>query len=179
MGNLIHTKFKERITSEISSAQFPRKPSTTRSASLHKGTNACAPRIPKRSTSLHKGINDSAPRIPKRQERALGRRRGSGTHGGQDSTRLDIGPQTSKFSSPPEESDSRILWGYCGAKEFGNPGPFHIKPKAHAEEEEMSKDERRRSKPPGDIAEDNPVLGKPRSRKEKAAHHQGQSPKAS
>ena len=28
----------------------------------------------------------------------------------------------------------------CGAKEFGNPGPFHIKPKAHAEEEEMSED---------------------------------------
>ena len=102
----------------------------------------------------------------------MGRRRGSGTHGGQDSIRLDIGPQTSKFSSPPEESDSRILKGYCGAKEFGNPGPFHIKPKAHAEEEEMSKDERRRSKPPRDVAEDNPVLGKPRSRKEKAAHHQ-------
>ena len=69
--------------------------------------------------------------------------------------------------------------GYYGAREFGNPGPFHIKPKAHAKEEEMSKDERRRSKPPGDVAEDNPVLSKPRSRKEKAAHHQGQSPRAS
>ena len=68
---------------------------------------------------------------------------------------------------------------YCGAKEFGNPGPFHIKPKAHAEKEEMFEDERRRSKLPGDIAEDNLVLGNPRSRKEKVACHQGQSPRAS
>ena len=36
----------------------------------------------------------------------------------------------------------------------------------------MSEDERRRFKLPGDVVEDNPVLGKPRSRKEKAAHHQ-------
>ena len=62
---------------------------------------------------------------------------------------------------------------YCGAKEFGNPGPFHIKTKAHAEEEEMFEDERRRSKLPGDLTKDNPVLDKLRSRKEKAAHHQG------
>ena len=58
---------------------------------------------------------------------------------------------------------------YCGAKGFGNPGPFHIKPKAHAEEEKMSEDEQRRSKLPGDVAKNNPVLGKPRSRKEKVA----------
>ena len=57
----------------------------------------------------------------------------------------------------------------CRAKEFGNPGPFHIKPKAHAEEEEMSEDKRKRSKLLGDVAEDNPVLGKPRSQKEKVA----------
>ena len=67
----------------------------------------------------------------------------------------------------------------CGAKESGNPGPFHIKRKAHAEEVEMSEDKQRRSKLPGDVAEDNPVLGKPRSRKEEAACHQGQSPGAS
>ena len=67
---------------------------------------------------------------------------------------------------------------HCGAKEFGNPGPFYIKPKAHAEEEEMFEDERRRSKLPGDVAEDNPVLGKPRSRKEKAACRQRQPPRA-
>ena len=84
-----------------------------------------------------------------------------------------MGPRTSKSSSPPEEPDSRILRGYCGAKEFDNPGPFHIKPKAHAKEEEMSEDERRRPKLPGDVAEDNPVLDKPRSWKEKAARYQG------
>ena len=43
----------------------------------------------------------------------------------------------------------------------------------------MSKDERRRSKLPRDVAKDNPVLGKPRSRMEKATRHQGQSPRAS
>ena len=68
---------------------------------------------------------------------------------------------------------------YCGAKEFGNPNPFYIKPKAHAEEEEVSDDEQRRSKLRGDVAEDNPVLGKSRSLKEKATRHQGQSPRAS
>ena len=60
--------------------------------------------------------------------------------------------------------------GYCGVEEFGNPGPFHIKPDAHAEEIEMSEDKQRRSKLPRDVAEDNPVLGKPRPQKEKAAH---------
>ena len=43
----------------------------------------------------------------------------------------------------------------------------------------MSEDERRRSKLPGDIAEDNPILGKPRSQEEKVARHQRQFPKAS
>ena len=172
-------KFKERITSEISPTQFPRKPSTARFTSLHKGTNECAPHILKRSASLHKSINDGAPYTPKRQEHALGRRRGSGTHGGQDSTGHDEGPRTSKPSSSSKEPDSRILRGYCGAEEFDNSNSFHIKPKAHVEEEEMSEDERRRSKLPGDVVEDNPVLGKPRSQKEKAARHQGQSPKVS
>ena len=66
-----------------------------------------------------------------------------------------------------------------GPKDLAKPNSFHIKPKAHAEEEEMSEDEQRKSKLPRDVAEDNPVLGKPRSRKEKAAHSQGQSPRAS
>ena len=79
-------------------------------------------------------------------------------------------PKTSKPSSPSEELDSRILRGYCGAEGCGNPGPFHIKPKAYAEEEEMSEDEQKRSKLLEDVAKDNPVLGEPRSRKEKAAH---------
>ena len=124
-----------------------------------------------RSALLHKGINNGAPRIPKRQKRALGKRRGFGTYGGQDSTGRDIGPRTSKSSSSLVEPDNKILKGYCGAKGFGNPGPFHIKPKAHAKEEEMSKDERRRSKLPGDVAEDNSVLGNLRSQKEKVARH--------
>ena len=52
---------------------------------------------------------------------------------------------------------------YCGAKGFGNSDPFHIKSKTHAEEEEMSDDEQRRSKLLGDVAEDNPVLGQLKS----------------
>ena len=43
----------------------------------------------------------------------------------------------------------------------------------------MSKDKQRRSKLSGDVAEDNPVLGKPRSRKDKVARHQRQSLRAS
>ena len=34
-----------------------------------------------------------------------------------------------------------ILRGYCGAKGFRDSGPFHIKPKTHAEEEEVLEDE--------------------------------------
>ena len=36
--------------------------------------------------------------------------------GEQDLTGPDIGPRTSKSSSPPEEPGNRILRGYCGAK---------------------------------------------------------------
>ena len=49
-----------------------------------------------------------------------------------------------------------------GVKEFGHLGPLYSKPKAHAEEEEMPEDERRKSKLPSSIAEDNPVLDQPR-----------------
>ena len=44
----------------------------------------------------------------------------------QNSTDHDVGPRTSKPSSPFEVPDSRILRGYCGAKGFGCPGPFQI-----------------------------------------------------
>ena len=67
----------------------------------------------------------------------------------------------------------------CGAKGSGDPGRFHIKPKAHTEEEEMSEDEQRESRLPGYTAEDDPVLGKPKSRKGKAPRRQRQSPQAS
>ena len=56
-----------------------------------------------------------------------------------------------------------IVQLYLWVKELTNPGPLHIEPKAHAEEEEMPDDELRESKLPRDIAEDNLVLGQPRS----------------
>ena len=90
--------------------------------------------------------------------------------GEQGSTDHDVGPRTSKSSSPPEEPDSRILRGYCGAKGFSDLGPFHIKPMAHAKEEGMLEDEQRKSRLSGYTAEDNPVLGRPKSWKGKAPH---------
>ena len=80
---------------------------------------------------------------------------------GQDPTDHDIGLRTSKSSSPPEKPDSRILKGYCRAKGIGDPGPLHIKPMTHAEEEEMSEDEHRKSRLSGYTVEDNPVLSEP------------------
>ena len=90
--------------------------------------------------------------------------------GEQDSTGHDIGPRASKSSSLLEEQDSRILRDYCGAKGSGDPDPCHIGPMAHAEEEEMSEDEQRESRLPGYTAEDDSVLGRPKSRKEKTSH---------
>ena len=83
----------------------------------------------------------------------------------QNSTDHDIGPRTSKPSSPSEVPDSRILRGYYGAKGSRCPGPFQIlSPKSQAEEENA-----RRGKCPrmtkegpkllGEIAEDRHVLG--------------------
>ena len=86
-----------------------------------------------------------------------------------------MGPRISKSSSSSEESGSRILRGYCGAKGSGDPGPFHIKLKAHAEEEEMPEDEQRESRLPGYTTEDDPVLGKPKSWKGKMPRRQRQS----
>ena len=50
----------------------------------------------------------------------------------------------------------------CEVKEFGHPGPLYTKPKAHVEEDKMPEDERRKSKLPSSIAEDNPILGQSR-----------------
>ena len=63
----------------------------------------------------------------------------------QDPTGHDIGLKASKSSFPPEEPNNKILKGYCEAKGFGDSDPFHIKPLAHVEEEEMSEDEQRKS----------------------------------
>ena len=93
--------------------------------------------------------------------------------GEQGSIGHDTGPRISKSFSLPEEPDGRILWGYCGVKGIGDPSPFHIKPMAHVEEEEMPKDEQRKFKPPGYAADDGLVLDRPRSRKGKVPHHQG------
>ena len=94
------------------------------------------------------------------------------TTGEQDSTGHDVGLRASKSSSLPEEQDSRILKGYCGAKGSGDPGPFHIGPMAHAEEEEMFEDEQRESRLLGYTAEDNPILGRPKSQRGKAPRRQ-------
>ena len=61
-----------------------------------------------------------------------------------------------------------ILRGYYRGKGSRDSDPFHIKPKAHVEEEEMPKDELRESRLPGYIAEDDLVLGRPKSQKGKA-----------
>ena len=88
--------------------------------------------------------------------------------GGQDSTSHDIGSRKSKPFSSSKESGSRILRGYCGAKGSRGSDPFYIKPKAHAEEEEMPEDEQRESRLPRYTVEDDPVLGRPKSSKGKA-----------
>ena len=54
-----------------------------------------------------------------------------------------------------------------GLKDLAKPNPFHIRPKAHADEEEMSEGEQRESKLPGYTTEDDPVLGRPKSQKGK------------
>ena len=89
-------KLKEGISSKINFAQFPRKPSTAKSAPLHKGAIECTLHIPKRPASSHKSINDNAPRMPKRQERALGRQRGPGAHRGTTLNRPWHGPENIK-----------------------------------------------------------------------------------
>ena len=63
------------------------------------------------------------------------------------------------------------IYIYCGAKGSRDLDPFHIKPKTHAEEEEMPEDKQKESKLPGYTAEDDLVLGRPKSRKGKAPRH--------
>ena len=62
-----------------------------------------------------------------------------------------------KPSSLSEESDSRILRGYCGAKEFDNPGPLCTGPKARAEKGEITEDGQRKPKWLRNVAEDDPT----------------------
>ena len=60
--------------------------------------------------------------------------RGSGIDEGQVLANHDIGPTSSKPSSPSEEPGNRILKGYCGAREFMIPAYFTLGSKARAEE---------------------------------------------
>ena len=57
----------------------------------------------------------------------------------------------------------------CGAKGSGDSGPFDIKPKAHAEEEEVPEDEWRESRPLDCTTEDGPILDRPKSWERKSA----------
>ena len=85
-------------------------------------------------------------------------------------------------SNPPPCPRSRATWfwgaimGLKGSRDFN---PFHIKPKAHAEEVEVPEDKWRESRLPEYTAEDDLVLGRPKSQKGKAPHHQRQSPRRS
>ena len=115
-------------------------------------------------------VRRKARRVPWIGEEALA------SIGEQDSTGHDIRPRTSKSSSLSEEPDIRILRGYCGTKGSRDSDQFHIKPKAHAKEKEMPEDEQRETKLPGYTAEDDPVLGRPKSHKEKAPRRQRQIP---
>ena len=99
--------------------------------------------------------------------------------GKQDLTGYDIGPRTSKSSSPSEDPDSRILRGYCRAKGSGDSGPFDIKPKAHAEEEKVLEDKWRESRPPDCTAEDDPILSRPKWWERKAPRCPRQSTRGS
>ena len=72
-----------------------------------------------------------------------------------------------------------ILRGYCKAKGSKDLVPFHIGPMAHDKEEEMFEEEQKESRLPGYTAEDNPVLDRLRSQKEKVAHPRRQSSQAS
>ena len=55
--------------------------------------------------------------------------------------------------------------GLEGSRGFG---PFHFKPKAHAKEEEVPKDKWRESRLRECTADDDPVLGNPKSQERKA-----------
>ena len=60
------------------------------------------------------------------------------------------------------------LWG----QKIWGLRPISYRPMVHAEEKEIPEDERRKSRLPGDTAEDDPILGRLKSRKGKAPHRQ-------
>ena len=56
-----------------------------------------------------------------------------------------------------------LKYDICGAEGFGDSVPFDIKPKAHAEVEDVPKGEWRESRPLNCTAEDDPLFGRPKS----------------
>ena len=48
-GSSLPTEFKERMSNKMNSTWFPKEPSVSKSAPLHKGTIKYASRIPKQS----------------------------------------------------------------------------------------------------------------------------------
>ena len=142
-GNSPRTMLKEGMSSKINFAQFPREPSTSKSAPLHKGAIEYTFQIPKRSALSQKKKAFMTTHLIRRSARSVSwvDEETLAPIGKQDSTDHDVDPRTSKSSFPSEDSDSKILRGYCGVKGFGDSGPFDIKPKAHVEEEEVPDDE--------------------------------------
>ena len=104
------------MSSKISFAQFPREPSTSKSAPLHKGAIEYTFRIPKRSAYPQKeSIDDNAPRTLKRQERAMGRRRNPDTHKETWLNRPWCRPENVKILLPVRGAGQHdfkgLLWG--------------------------------------------------------------------
>ena len=62
------------------------------------------------------------------------KRRDADINEGQSRAGHDVGLTSSKPSSPTKRSGSRILRGYCGAREFMAPAHFTLRSKAQAEE---------------------------------------------
>jgi len=84
------------------------------------------------STKLPAFIEDTL-HIPRRQKCVSGIRKDPSINEGQDVTSHDRSLMLPKPSFPPEDPDSRILRGYCGVRELGDPGPLYAEINARAE----------------------------------------------
>ena len=100
--------------------------------------------------------------------------------GKQDSIGYDLGPRTSKSSSPPEEPGSIILKGYCGAQKVLEVSAHSISnPRSTSRRKKCPGTKRKESKLPEHIAEEDPVLGKPKSWEKKLPHRSRTSTRGS
>ena len=71
----------------------------------------------------------------------------------------DLSPTSPKPSSPTRRLGSRILRGYCGAREFVVSAHFTMRPKTRAEENNLWGHIVRVQKRPKNMAEDDTMLG--------------------